>query len=188
MDMPIDTSGNKAAPMGKWQLFRCFLMMGVVSFGGVLPFARRALVEKERWLTVDEFNEGLSLGQILPGPNVVNLSIMLGARFHGPLGAFLAFSGLMAAPFAILMALATLYGAYGQVPAVQHVIDGTAAASAGLVLAVGYNMLARQTRSWRTTGVSALSFVSCGVMVWPLLLVLAVLAPVSVFLAWRGRK
>ncbi|HEX8955794.1 MAG TPA: chromate transporter [Burkholderiaceae bacterium] len=174
--------------MNKWELFRCFFMMGIVSFGGVLPFARRALVEKERWLTADEFNEGLSLGQILPGPNVVNLSIMLGARFHGPLGAILAFLGLMAAPFAILMLLATLYAAYGQVPAVQHLVNGTAAASAGLVLAVGWNMLSRQARGWHTAGISALSFAGCGLLAWPLLLVLGVLAPLSVFLAWRVRK
>jgi chromate transporter len=188
METRIDTIGNKPAPMTKGALFRCFFWMGVVSFGGVLPFARRALVEKEGWLTADEFNEGLSLGQILPGPNVVNLSIMLGARFHGPLGSLLAFTGLMAAPFVILMLLATFYGAYGQVPAVQHVINGTAAASAGLVVAVGCNMLARQTKSWSTTGISALSFVGCGVMAYPLLLVLGVLAPISVFLAWRTRK
>jgi chromate transporter len=188
MDNQIDTSGNKPAPMTKGELFRCFLMMGVVSFGGVLPFARRALVEKQRWLSADEFNDGLSLGQILPGPNVVNLSIMIGARFHGPVGAFLAFAGLMAAPFVILMLLATLYGAYGQVPAVQHVINGTAAASAGLVVAVGYSMFARQIKSWRTTGISALSFATLGLLTWPLLLVLGVLAPISVFLAWRGRK
>jgi chromate transporter len=188
MNTSTDTMANKAAPMTKGQLLRCFFWMGVVSFGGVLPFARRALVEKERWLTADEFNEGLSLGQILPGPNVVNLSIMLGARFHGPLGALAAFFGLMAAPFVILMMLATLYGAYGQIPAVQHVINGTAAASAGLVVAVGYNMLARQTKSWNTTGISALSFAGCGLLAWPLLLVLGVLAPISVFLAWRTRK
>ncbi len=188
MDTLIDTAGNQAPPMTKGELFRCFLLMGVVSFGGVLPFARRALVDKHHWLSADEFNEGLSLGQILPGPNVVNLSIMLGARFHGPLGALLAFSGLMAAPFVILMMLATLYGIYGQVPAVQHVINGTAAASAGLVVAVGYNMLERQAKSVSTTGISALAFVACGLLALPLLLVLGVLAPVSVLLSWRMRK
>jgi len=188
MDTLTNIADKQAAPMTRGRLFRVFLLMGVVSFGGVLPFARRALVEQEGWLTADEFNEGLSLGQILPGPNVVNLSIMLGTRYHGPVGAVLAFSALMAAPFAILMVLATLYGSYGQVPVVQHVIGGTAAASAGLVLAIGWNMLARQTKSLSTTGISALSFTACGLLTWPLLLILAVLAPVSVFLAWRGRK
>jgi len=188
MDTLNNTAGNKPAPMTRDELFRCFLLMGVVSFGGVLPFARRALVDKHHWLSADEFNDGLSLGQILPGPNVVNLSIMIGARFHGPLGSFLAFSGLMAAPFAILMALATLYGLYGQVPAVQHVINGTAAASAGLVVAVGYNMLERQIKSVSTTGISALAFIAFALLALPLLLVLGVLAPISVFLTWRMRQ
>lgn len=175
-------------PMTKRELFQCFLFMGLISFGGVLPFARRALVEQRKWLTSDEFNEGLSLGQILPGPNVVNLSIMIGARFHGAIGAVLGFCGLMLAPLAVILILATLYGAYGQVAAVQHIINGTAAASAGLVVAVGYNMVARQARSWSTSGVSLLAFVSCGLLAWPLLLVLGILTPLSIFATWCSRK
>ncbi len=181
-------SGEDFPAMTRRELFECFLVMGLISFGGVLPFARRALVEQRKWLTSDEFSDALSLGQILPGPNVVNLSIMVGARFHGAVGAVLSFCGLMLAPLAIILGLATLYGAYGQVTAVQHVINGTAAASAGLVVAVGYNMLARQAKSWCTSGVSLLAFVSCGLLAWPLLLVLGVLTPISIFIAWYNRK
>ena len=89
---------------------------------------------------------------------------------------------------AIILVLATLYGAYGQVAAVQHVINGTSAASAGLVVAVGYNMFAKRDRSWSTSGVSLLAFISCGLLAWPLLLVLAVLTPFSIFVTWCKRK
>jgi chromate transporter len=189
MDAFDDNSSDEHLPaMTRRELFRCFLVMGLISFGGVLPFARRALVEQRKWLTSEEFNEALSLGQILPGPNVVNLSVMVGARFHGAIGAILSFCGLMFAPLAIILALATLYGAYGQVAAVQHVINGTAAASAGLVVAVGYNMLVGQARSWSTSGVSLLAFISCGLLAWPLLLVLGVLTPISIFITWCKRK
>jgi chromate transporter len=107
----MDTLDNNKIPLvvTRKALFLCFLYMGLVSFGGVLPCARRALVEERNWLTGDEFADALSLGQILPGPNVVNLSIMVGARFHGAIGALLAFSGLMLAP----LAAAALMGAFG---------------------------------------------------------------------------
>lgn len=162
--------------------------MGLTSFGGVLPWARRALVEQRGWLTSEEFAEALSIGQILPGPNVVNLSVMVGSRFHGAMGALLAFSGLMLAPLAIILVLAALYGQYGQLTAVQHMFRGTAAATAGLVVAMGVSMVQKQAKSWRATSVTALAFVGSGVLALPLLLVLGVLAPASVFLSWRAHK
>ena len=106
--MTIVHSEIKAA-ISKGDLLRCFFWMGVTSFGGVLPFARRALVEQRGWLSNDEFVELLSLGQILPGPNIVNLTIMLGRRYQGAAGALIAFSALMAAPFVIIILLALLY-------------------------------------------------------------------------------
>src|SRR4051812_37059523 len=99
MDTLLDP--QKTPVVTRRALFLCFLTMGLTSFGGVLPWARRMLVEERAWLTNKEFLDALSLGQILPGPNVVNLSIMVGARFHGAVGAVLAFSGLMLAPLAI---------------------------------------------------------------------------------------
>jgi chromate transporter len=186
----MDTLTNtpKCAVVTKPALFLCFLSMGLTGFGGVLPWARRALVERRNWLTSEEFSEALSLGQILPGPNVVNLSIMVGARFHGAIGALLAFGGLMLAPLVIILMLAALYGQYGQLTAVQHAFRGTAAATAGLVVAMGFNMVAKQTKSWRTTSVTALAFVGSGVLALPLLMVLGVLAPTGIFLSWRSRK
>ncbi|MBV8665967.1 MAG: chromate transporter [Burkholderiaceae bacterium] len=178
--------------MTRRELFLCFFVMGLVAFGGVLPWARRALVEQRRWLSAEEFAEALSLGQVLPGPNVVNLAVMVGARFHGALGAMLAFTGLMLAPLAIILLLAVLYGHYGQLGVVQHAIRGTAAAAAGLVVAMGYNMVRRQAQkqahAWRKSGVTAAAFAGSGLLALPLLWVLAVLAPVSMLLAWRGHK
>jgi chromate transporter len=168
-------------------LFLCFLAMGLTSFGGVLPWARRMLVEERGWLTSKEFLDGLSLGQILPGPNVVNLSIMVGARFHGAIGAVLAFSGLMLAPFAIIMSLAVLYTQFGHLAAVQRAFSGTAAATAGLIVAMGLNMLAKQSKSWRSVGITLLAFCGAGVLGLPLLAVLAVLTPISIFLIWSQR-
>lgn len=170
------------------ELFFSFLGVGLTSFGGVMPFARRMLVERRRWMTEREFTETLGLGQVLPGPNVVNLSIMIGARFRGPAGAVAAFSGLMLAPLAIILMLAVFYGEYGHLPAVQRFFAGTAAATAGLVVAMGMTMLAKQPRIPRVLGITALAFAGSGLLGLPLVGVLAVLAPLSIALAWRSAK
>lgn len=169
-------------------LFLGFLGVGLSSFGGVLPWARRMLVEQRRWLTEKEFVEALSLGQILPGPNVVNLSIMVGARFHGAAGALLAFSGLMLAPLAIILLLAMFYSEFGHLPAVQRTFGGIAAGTAGLVVAMGINMVVRQPKSKSVLAMTALAFVGSGPLGFPLPAVLAVLAPLAIGLAWRSGK
>lgn len=186
MDTVTDTKNPDV--MTRKALFLCFLYMGMVGFGGVLPWARRMLVEERKWLTSEEFAEALSLGQILPGPNVVNLSIMVGRRFHGTSGALLAFSGLMLAPLAIILTLAELYGHYGQIVVVQHAIRGTAAASAGLVVAMGFNMVARQVKTWGAGSITAIAFIGSGMLALPLLAVLCVLVPAGIFLSWRSSK
>src|SRR4249920_2159002 len=87
------------------ELFVGFLKVGMSGFGGVMPFARRMLVEERRWLTEHEFIEVLSLSQFLPGPNIINVSIIVGSRFAGPAGSFAASIGLMLMPFLIVLAL-----------------------------------------------------------------------------------
>jgi chromate transporter len=169
------------------ELFLGFLHMGLVSFGGVLPWARRILVEQKSWLTADEFVEMLGIGQALPGPNVVNLSIMVGNRFHGAIGALLSIAGLLLAPLAVILVLALLYGQYGGAPDVQRAVAGTAAAGAGLVLAMGIRMALQLPRQWHVLGVAATALAGAGMFGWPLPQVLAVLAPLSLFLAWRAR-
>src|SRR5881628_3606739 len=111
---------NEAAPPpathapSKTELFLGFLGIAVVAFGGVLPWARYVLVERRRWLTPEEFTDVLGLGQLLPGPNIVNVSIAIGNRFHGALGSLIAFAGLMGAPVAIVLALAALYARFAE--------------------------------------------------------------------------
>ena len=94
------------------ELFVGFLKVGLSGFGGVMPFARRMLVEERRWLTEHEFTEVLSLSQFLPGPNIINVSIIVGSRFAGPAGSFAASLGLMLMPFLIVLALAALYARF----------------------------------------------------------------------------
>jgi chromate transporter len=174
---------------GVASLFLAFLSVGLSGFGGVLPFARRMLVERRAWLTEAQFTETLALCQTLPGPNIVNVSVVVGSRFAGAAGALAAAAGLLAAPVAIVLVLATLYGRYGAVGRAPAMVAGLGAAACGLVAATAAKMALPIVRKRPVTAAPfiALAFVGVGLMRWPLIWVLLALAPLSVAAAW-GRK
>jgi chromate transporter len=185
---PPQAGEGVAASVTHAELFLGFLRVALRGFGGVLPWVRRALVEERRWLTEQEFTEVLGLGQFLPGPNVVNVSICIGARFHGLTGAIVAYLGLMLAPALLVLSLGILYGEFGNLALVHGAFRGIAAAAAGLVVAMGVK-IAMQLRKLRwAIGVAAIGFVGVGVLRLPLPIVLLSLAPVSVAIAWWRRR
>ena len=164
------------------------MKVGVSGFGGVLPFARRMLVEERKWLTEAEFTDVLSLGQFLPGPNIVNVSIMVGRRFQGAGGSLAATLGLMLLPLAVILALAALYGQLAQFERVRSATIAMSAAAAGLMLSLGFRMARPIQRTPWQVGVVAIAFVAIGIMRWPLLWVLAGLVPLAFALAWWLRR
>lgn len=186
---PAAGTAGRSRAVSPLELFRCFLLMGLRGFGGVMPWARRALVEERGWLTELEFNEALSLCQFLPGPNVGNVSIYVGSRLGGPAGALAAISGLMLAPCCIIIAIGALYGAYGDLPLVRSAVGGVAAAAAGLLVAMGVKMARPLMMSPQGALFIALAFVTVGPLQLPLPLVLLALAPASIAaaFAWRRR-
>ncbi|TDR89691.1 chromate transporter [Enterovirga rhinocerotis] len=171
------------------ELFLGFMRVAAFSFGGVLPWAHFVLVERRRWLTSDEFTDMLALCQLLPGPNIVNMSVAIGARFHGARGALAAILGLTLLPIVIVLALATLYAGFKDVPAVDRALDGMAAAAAGLVIAMAAKMAMPmlRRRPWGAAPIILVTFVLVALLRWPLLLAVVVLAPFSIALAWRER-
>jgi chromate transporter len=175
-----------ALPPSPRELFAGFFGIGVSGFGGVLPWARRMLVEERRWLDPDEFTDVLSLCQFLPGPNIVNVAVTVGSRFRGARGALAAVMGLMAAPFAIVVALGALYTTYGSVPEVEAAIRGVSAAAAGLLVAMALKMARSGLTRWSAVIVAAAAFGGTALARFPLLAVLAVIAPLSVAAVWRG--
>lgn len=184
---PASATTEALAQATPRMLFGVFLAMALAGFGGVLPFARRALVDRHGWLTQEDFTETLALCQSLPGPNVVNLSIVVGARARGWRGSLAAVSGLIGAPFLILLVLALLYERFGAVPLVQRAIEGVAAAAAGLVAATAARMAEPLIRGrWLLAApIIALSFAGVGLARLPLIAVIGVIAPISVALMWR---
>jgi chromate transporter len=165
-------------------LFWGFLKIGISGFGGVMPFAHRMIVERQRWLTETEFTESLSLAQFLHGPNIVNLSVIIGRRFGGPTGAVAASLGLMLMPLVIVLLLAMLFAEFAHVDAVRNACAGVSAAASGLILSVALKMARPMLRAPLPLGLVAITFAAIGLLRLPLLWSLAVVAPASIALAW----
>ena len=178
-------------PPGLAALFLAFLGIALAGFGGALPWAHRALVERRRWLDEETFTELLGLAQFLPGPNVINLSVAVGARFRGAPGALAALAGIIGAPFCFALALGWLYGRYGALEGVRGATAGVAAAAAGLIVAMAVKLVrpALRARLVVALPVALAAFVAIGLARLPLHGVLLVLAPLSVALTWlAGRR
>ena len=176
------------APQSAWELFRVFNRLALQGFGGVLPIAQRELVEHQRWLTREQFVELLSIGQVLPGPNVVNLSLMFGDRYFGLRGALAALAGMMLVPTLIVVVLAALYGQLASLPVVYGALRGMGAVAAGLVISTALKMLVtlKKNPMGRTPCLvyAALTLIVVGALCWPLVWVVLGLGSVSVATAW----
>ena len=131
---------NEGPHPGLSDLFWGFNSVSLSGFGGVLPFARRMLVEQRRWMTAEEFNTQLGLCQFLPGPNIVNLAVLVGKRQQGAAGAVVAPLGLLLGPFLLVLLLGLGYDTWGNIPQVQGMLRGIAAAGCGLLFAMAWRM------------------------------------------------
>ncbi len=179
---------NETVTPTERELFTGFLRVALCGFGGVLYWVRRVAVEERRWLGEAEFVDVMSLCQFMPGPNTVNLAMVLGLRFHGVRGALAAFAGLMVAPFVIVLCLGVLYTSYGELPLVQSVLRGIGAVAAGMMLAMGLRMaLVARIRNVLCV-VAIVAFSAVALLRLPLLAVLLLLAPAGVALAWWWRR
>ncbi|MFN3657105.1 MAG: chromate transporter [Pseudolabrys sp.] len=168
------------------ELFIAFALVSLYSFGGALPWSRRMIVDVKRWMTAEEFNQNFALAQFLPGPNTINFAVVFGSRFGGAPGAAVATAGLMGPPLIIISVLAVLYSRYGELEPLGRFLTGVSAAAAGLLIAAVGKMAAPLfSRRWDwAPAVAILAFVGVAIMRWPLPYVFAVLAPISVALAW----
>jgi chromate transporter len=180
-----------STPPSLIELFVAFARMSLAGFGGVLVFARRAIVDQHRWMTADEFNETFALCHFLPGPNIVNLSVVFGSRFRGIAGGFAAFAGLVGPPMVVVTVLAALYAHFGEVEALRRILSGVSCAAVGLLIAVVFRMMMPLIRKRDLVRLVVLAavFIAIGVLRLPLPAVLLVAIPlsISVTLAMRRR-
>ena len=176
-------------PQSLSDLFFSFTWLALQGFGGVLAVVQRELFERKRWLSQEEFIEDWAVAQIMPGPNVVNLSLMIGGRYFGLPGALAALAGLLALPLVLVLGLALLHDRYADNPQVAGTLRGMAAVSAGLIGAAGLKLAAALKRSplpmsW-CVAIAALGFVLVALLKCPLIYVLLGLGGLGCILAWR---
>ncbi|HOB00606.1 MAG TPA: chromate transporter [Casimicrobium huifangae] len=171
----------------RWAMFLAFLQIGVSAFGGALPWGRRILVEDRKWISSKEFTEIVTVCQAVPGPNMVNLAVFVGTRYHGIVGALIAFVGIVGVPLAILLALNAVYHSFAHLPAVRSAMTGMAATATAYLL---YMSLKMGGGFWRRPLGIALCVASAALAFlahWHMALVLLVCGAVGVVLSKRGR-
>jgi chromate transporter len=179
----------ESAPASPTELFLAFNSMAMQGFGGVLPIAHRELVERRRWLGPDAFVELLTLGQVLPGPNIINMAVILGDRWFGWRGILAAVAGLLTLPLLIVLILAILYGQFASDPMVNGALRGMGAVAAGLVISTALKL--SRTLKDNPLGLrlglplGLAMLVMVGFLRWPMIWVLLGLGPVAVALAFR---
>ena len=174
-----------APPRSLRELFLGFLSIGVRSFGGVMPWAHRVMVEERRWLTQEDFTQTIGLCQFLPGPNVGNASIVLGKRWFGLKGALVAFLGLFALPFVWVLVLASFYVQYAANPTLRAVVVGVGAAGAGLFVGTAIKLARPLAGKPAGLALAIACLLAVGIARISLAWVLPVAAAASLLLAHR---
>jgi len=177
-------ASGESVPESVLQLFLVFSGLALRGFGGVMPWAQRVLVEERGWMSRERFVEVLAFAQVLPGPNICNLAIMVGDRWFGWRGALAALAGLLAAPAVLVLTAAVLVGQVADEPATRRVLAGMGAAAGGMLLATALKLAGAHRGRWGWLGFGVLAFAAVGLLRWPLALVLALLAPIGVAAAW----
>lgn len=174
-------------PSSPSDLFVTFTLLALQGFGGVLAVAQRELCERKRWLTHEQFVEVMSIAQVLPGPNVVNVSLMVGDRYFGWRGASAALAGMMTVPLVIVLGVAATYVHFAQVPMVAGALRGMGAVAGGLIIGTALRLAGALRGSplgkWATLGLSAAAFVAVALLRWPLVWVLLALGGLGMAVA-----
>ena len=186
---PSPETPARPQPRNPTDLFWSFTWLALQGFGGVLAVVQRELVEKKRWMTNEEFVEDWAVAQIMPGPNVVNLSIMIGDRYFGLRGALAALAGMLLFPLLLVLTLAVLYAEFSSHPAVAGARRGMGAVAAGLIAGVGIKLFASIKN--HPLGrplcalLAALTVAAMAGLRLPLFWVLPVLGGAACLLTWR---
>jgi chromate transporter len=176
-------------PRSLFDLFWTLTILALQGFGGVMAVAQRELVDRKRWMSNEEFVEEWAVAQIVPGPNIINLCIMLGNRYFGWRGSLVAILGMLLLPTVILLLLALLHAHYAALEGVAQALRGMGAVAAGLIAAVGLKLLPTLRKNvlglaWSVL-LGGLGFVAVAVLRWPLALVLLSLGGLSWWMAYR---
>jgi len=187
--MPAPLAPTQLRPQTLHELFWTFTKLALQGFGGVLAVVQRELVDKKHWLTREQFVEDWAVAQVLPGPNVVNLSLMIGDRYFGLRGALTALAGLVTLPLGVVLALAVLFAGVSDDAQVQGALRGMSAVAAGLIAATGFKLFSSLSKNVLGAPVVwallALTFIAIAIFRLPLAWVLLGLGGTATLWACR---
>jgi chromate transporter len=192
MNPPPFEVDTRPQPQSLTDLFLSFTILALQGFGGVVAIVQREMVERKRWMTQDEFVEDWAVAQVMPGPNVVNLAMMIGGRYFGLRGALAALAGMLTVPLVVVLLLALVYARFADHPGVVGALHGMSAVAAGLIASAGLRLAGTLKRN--TLGIPACvalggtCFAMIAVLRWPLVYALLGLGAVSCVLAYRKLK
>ena len=154
-------------------------------FGGVLPWARRSIVEKEKWLSSEEFSSLLGICQIVPGPNIVNVAVCIGSRFAGVPGAVAGVLGVLTGPVILVIFMGMLYEHLSYIPMVQGMLKGISAVGIGLIASTGFKMLRTELKYPPMLIVVILILIAAGYFHLGIGWVVLLASPIALFLGWK---
>lgn len=187
--MDAHAAEERPRPTSLRDLFISFTLLALQGFGGVLAVVQQELVERKRWMTREEFVEEWSVAQIMPGPNVVNLALMIGSRYFGLPGALAALAGMLAVPTVVVLVLVFFYGQFADHPGVAGALRGMGAVAAGLITAAGLRLLSTFRHNPLglpvCVALALAGFAGVAMLRWPLFAVLPGLGAVGCVLAYR---
>ena len=187
--MPMNNqAATLARPTSNKDLFVTFTLLALQGFGGVLAVAQRVLCDKKRWLSKEEFVEILAISQVLPGPNMCNVALMIGDRFFGWRGAFSALAGMMAVPLVIVLIVTAVYAQYALHPAVAGALKGMGAVSAGMIIGTALRLAPALRNNAMgvpaCVGLGIFAFTGVALLRWQLVWVLLGLGLIACIYAW----
>src|SRR6476660_4763218 len=182
----LPEDGSPPQPVSLLAIALLFARVGVTSFGGGLSaWIYREVVHRRRWLREEDFFSGLTLSQIMPGVNVVNLTLFVGQRLRGSAGVVVAMLAFLLPPMVLIVILAGIYDRVGDIPWVHQALGGMAAAAAGLTVSMGVKAGQGLRGPARLAVILLATFLAVGVLRWPMIPVVLCLAPLSLLLVWR---
>lgn len=189
VDENNSTLNNPNILITPWKIFLEFARLSIMGFGGVLPLAYHSIVERNKWLNDKEFAEMLSIGQMLPGGNIINVSVMLGWRFAKFKGACAAFLGLLLIPTIILLSIAMFYHRISANHTVSSAVIGMSSVVAGLVLATALKLGIKNPNKIKSIIFGIIVFTLIALVHWHLATVLICLIPIALLIEfWFYKK
>ena len=187
--MPPDHDAPIRPTVRLFQLLGTFVRLGVMTFGGsVQSWVHREVVERLGWIDDKAFLSGLTVAQVLPGANPVNLALYVGLKLRGGVGAAVAVLGMIVPAFCVILCLGYFYRGYGHLAAVHFVLAGLAASGVGATLTMGIKVARRLPRILMTPLIAITVFIVVGVLRWPMVPVVLVAIPTSIALAFLANR